>query len=51
VILDAGTFEELAVVDLPVHIPFTAHGNFVPSAESPDLFEAQQVLSDIIDAM
>jgi len=30
VTLDAGSFEELAVVELPVHIPFTAHGQFIP---------------------
>lgn len=32
VVLDAATFSEVAVVELPVHIPFTAHGQFIPSA-------------------
>jgi len=27
------TMEELQVVDLPVHIPFTGHGHFVPQRE------------------
>jgi len=31
VILDGKTMEEVAVVELPVHIPFLAHGQFVPS--------------------
>jgi len=30
VILDAETFTELEVMELPTHIPFTAHGQFVP---------------------
>jgi len=30
VILDAETFEELQVTELPTRIPFTAHGQFVP---------------------
>lgn len=30
VILDAKTFEEIATIELPVHIPFTAHGQFIP---------------------
>jgi carotenoid cleavage dioxygenase-like enzyme len=30
VILDAATFTELEVMELPVHIPFTAHGKFLP---------------------
>jgi carotenoid cleavage dioxygenase-like enzyme len=30
VILDAKTFTELEVMELPTHIPFTAHGQFVP---------------------
>jgi len=30
VILDAETFEELEVMEVPTHIPFTAHGQFVP---------------------
>mmetsp|Transcript_99077 Transcript_99077/g.284856 ORF Transcript_99077/g.284856 Transcript_99077/m.284856 type:complete len:551 (-) Transcript_99077:448-2100(-) len=30
VVLDARTMEELQVVELPEHIPFTAHGQFVP---------------------
>jgi carotenoid cleavage dioxygenase-like enzyme len=30
VILDAKTFTELEVTELPTHIPFTAHGQFVP---------------------
>jgi len=33
VTLDARTMEELQVVDLPVHIPFTGHGHFVPQRE------------------
>lgn len=32
VVLDAATLQELAVVELPQHIPFTAHGQFVPAA-------------------
>lgn len=32
VVLDGKTFKELAVVELPVHIPFLAHGQFVPQA-------------------
>merc|ERR1711870_183273 len=32
VILDGKTFREIAVVELPVHIPFLAHGQFVPKA-------------------
>lgn len=32
VVLDAATFSEVAAVELPVHIPFTAHGQFIPSA-------------------
>mmetsp|Transcript_70619 Transcript_70619/g.110507 ORF Transcript_70619/g.110507 Transcript_70619/m.110507 type:complete len:93 (-) Transcript_70619:78-356(-) len=32
VALDASTFKEIERVDLKHHIPFTAHGNFVPSA-------------------
>jgi len=30
VILDAKTFTELEVAELPARIPFTAHGQFVP---------------------
>jgi len=30
VILDAETFTELEVTELPARIPFTAHGQFVP---------------------
>mmetsp|Transcript_25354 Transcript_25354/g.45924 ORF Transcript_25354/g.45924 Transcript_25354/m.45924 type:complete len:536 (+) Transcript_25354:124-1731(+) len=30
VILDAATLEEMVVVQLPVHIPFLAHGQFIP---------------------
>lgn len=30
VILDGKTMEEVVVVELPVHIPFLAHGQFVP---------------------
>jgi len=30
VVLDAKTMEEIEVIDLPQHIPFTAHGQFVP---------------------
>jgi carotenoid cleavage dioxygenase-like enzyme len=30
VILDAETFTELEVMELPTHIPFTAHGQFLP---------------------
>lgn len=30
VVLDAETFAELEVTELSVHIPFTAHGQFVP---------------------
>jgi carotenoid cleavage dioxygenase-like enzyme len=33
VVLDAKTFEEIAVVELPVHIPFTAHGQFMPKGQ------------------
>jgi len=32
VILDGKTFQEITVVNLPVHIPFLAHGQFVPKA-------------------
>jgi len=32
VVLNATSFEEVAVVKLPVHIPFTAHGQFIPAA-------------------
>eukprot|EP00928_Gymnodinium_smaydae_P049519 TRINITY_DN33244_c0_g1_i1.p1 TRINITY_DN33244_c0_g1~~TRINITY_DN33244_c0_g1_i1.p1 ORF type:complete len:542 (-),score=61.17 TRINITY_DN33244_c0_g1_i1:249-1874(-) len=31
VVLDAATFKEIAIVPLPAHIPFTAHGSFYPS--------------------
>lgn len=31
VVLDGKTFQELAVIALPTHIPFTAHGQFVPA--------------------
>lgn len=31
VLLDAKTFEEIEVVELSTHIPFTAHGNFLKS--------------------
>lgn len=30
VILDGKSFQESAVIELPVHIPFTAHGQFIP---------------------
>mmetsp|Transcript_102554 Transcript_102554/g.249265 ORF Transcript_102554/g.249265 Transcript_102554/m.249265 type:complete len:534 (-) Transcript_102554:106-1707(-) len=30
VILDGKTFKEIAVIHLPVHIPFLAHGQFIP---------------------
>mmetsp|Transcript_28454 Transcript_28454/g.59082 ORF Transcript_28454/g.59082 Transcript_28454/m.59082 type:complete len:118 (-) Transcript_28454:56-409(-) len=30
VILDGKTFQEIAVIQLPVHIPFLAHGQFIP---------------------
>ena len=33
VLLDARTFEEKAVVHLHVHIPFLAHGQFIPKAK------------------
>jgi carotenoid cleavage dioxygenase len=31
-VLDAKTFETVATVKLPVHIPFLAHGQFIPTA-------------------
>jgi len=33
VVLNATTFDEIAVVELPVHIPFLGHAQFIPSAE------------------
>lgn len=32
VILDAKTFNEMAVIELPDHIPFLAHGQFIPTS-------------------
>lgn len=37
VVLDAKTMEELEVIDLPQHIPFTAHGQFVPAGAAHPL--------------
>lgn len=37
VILDAETFTELEVMELPSHIPFTAHGRFVPPVEGQSM--------------
>merc|ERR1712216_578392 len=35
VVLDAKTFKEIERIELPTHIPFTAHGSFIPApAES-----------------
>eukprot|EP00928_Gymnodinium_smaydae_P065598 TRINITY_DN48704_c0_g1_i1.p1 TRINITY_DN48704_c0_g1~~TRINITY_DN48704_c0_g1_i1.p1 ORF type:complete len:564 (+),score=70.96 TRINITY_DN48704_c0_g1_i1:67-1692(+) len=31
VVLDAASFKEIAIVPLPTHVPFTAHGSFYPS--------------------
>jgi carotenoid cleavage dioxygenase-like enzyme len=43
VILDAKTLEEITVIQLPVHIPFTAHGEFVPQAAREAVKEALAV--------
>mmetsp|Transcript_1766 Transcript_1766/g.5184 ORF Transcript_1766/g.5184 Transcript_1766/m.5184 type:complete len:98 (+) Transcript_1766:602-895(+) len=34
VVLDARTMQEASVTDLPVHIPFTAHGQFLPDKQA-----------------
>ncbi|MGH3768195.1 MAG: carotenoid oxygenase family protein [Pseudonocardiaceae bacterium] len=35
VLLDAGTLETVAVIHLPVRVPFGFHGNWLPSAPEP----------------
>jgi carotenoid cleavage dioxygenase-like enzyme len=35
VVLDGTSFQELDRVELPNHIPFTAHGNFIPRPAQP----------------
>lgn len=58
VILDGKTFDEIAIVELPVHIPFLAHGQFVPKAghdavkaalkvEHPELIAAMDTMITI----
>jgi len=41
VVLDARTFDEVAVVELSTYIPFTAHGQFIPE-------EAQQIIKEVM---
>jgi len=36
VALDARTFKELERIELPSHIPFTAHGSFIPLTKAED---------------
>jgi len=38
VILDAMTMQELEVIELPQHIPFTAHGQFIPKKAEDQTF-------------
>jgi carotenoid cleavage dioxygenase-like enzyme len=50
VILDGKTLQEIAVVELPVHIPFLAHGQFI--AKARDALEAGRAdLSTVVDAI
>merc|ERR1740130_369585 len=50
VILDAKTFKEVAVVQLPVHIPFTGHGQFIPTAAKEAVKAAMDVEDPILAA-
>lgn len=54
VVLNAATFEELAVVELPVHIPFLAHGQFIPGVGRQAVKAAMEVehpeLATVIEA-
>merc|ERR1719272_581884 len=50
VILDAKTFKEVAVVQLPVHIPFTAHGQFIPKAAQEAVKAAMKFEDPILAA-
>jgi len=50
VILDAKTFKEVSVVQLPVHIPFTAHGQFIPKAGIEAVKAAMEVEDPILAA-
>mmetsp|Transcript_165202 Transcript_165202/g.317175 ORF Transcript_165202/g.317175 Transcript_165202/m.317175 type:complete len:352 (+) Transcript_165202:1-1056(+) len=43
VILDGKTFKEIATIELSVHIPFLAHGQFIPKAESEGVKAALEV--------
>lgn len=43
VVLDAQTFTEITIVKLPVHIPFLAHGQFVPKAAQESIKAAMEV--------
>jgi len=55
VILDGKTFDEIAVVELPVHIPFLAHGQFIPKIARDAMKESASVehpeLAAAIDAL
>lgn len=50
VILDAKTFKEIQVVQLPTHIPFTAHGQFIPHAAKEAVKAAMEVEDPILAA-
>jgi len=43
VVLNATTFEEITVVKLPLHIPFLAHGQFIPAAAREAVKAAMEV--------
>lgn len=54
VVLNATTFEEIATVELPVHIPFLAHGQFIPGVGRQAVKAAMDMehpeLAAVIDA-